>query len=180
MYNFSFFRDLIIIGANGRELSVSLAGHKNSHLFEDTLQTYRFRVNADSGWKPHYREIDFIGILSNISEIKVRATYSRGGWFFEKVKFFIKLCCILDIGYLHKFSMGSVKKGLKPEEGIPTPHADWVETCKCGEGYMGQFCESCVSGYRRAFKFGGSLAKCIKCDCHGHSDVCDPESGKFL
>jgi coxsackievirus/adenovirus receptor len=62
-------------------------------------------------------------------------------------------------------------------EDLTPKAADWVEICKCTEGFIGQFCESCAYGFKRARKFGGPLTKCIKCDCHGHSDSCEPESG---
>lgn len=80
------------------------------------------------------------------------------------------------MGFLSEIHLGSAS--LAPSAENPQS-ADWVETCKCTEGFVGQFCESCAPGYKRALKFGGPLTKCIKCECHGHSDSCDAESGIF-
>ncbi|KAI6173803.1 hypothetical protein M3Y98_01121600 [Aphelenchoides besseyi] len=155
-------RDVILVGANGQELTLSITAQNNLPP-SSTEQTYRFRVHANSQlqWNPRLREIDFIGILSNLTAIKIRGTYSNG-----------------DVGFLSNFRLGSA--GLVVPEGAETQPAEWVESCQCGEEYVGQFCESCASGYKRVFPFGGPLAKCIKCDCHGHSDSCDAESGACI
>ena len=76
-----------------------------------------------------------------------------------------------DVGFLHSLSIesASTAPGRKP--------ATWVETCKCSHEYRGQFCELCAPGYKRAVAFGGALAKCVRCECHGHGETCDAESG---
>jgi coxsackievirus/adenovirus receptor len=56
----------------------------------------------------------------------------------------------------------------------------WVEVCDCLPGFVGQFCESCEPGFRREIKFGGPFNRCVKCDCHGHSDSCEAESGMII
>jgi coxsackievirus/adenovirus receptor len=58
--------------------------------------------------------------------------------------------------------------------------AKWVESCECPVGFVGQHCESCGPGYRRDKKFGGAFARCIKCECHGHADLCEAESGRCI
>lgn len=49
--------------------------------------------------------------------------------------------------------------------------------CTCPDGYVGQFCESCAPGYRHDPSNGGPFARCIPCNCNGHADVCDIETG---
>ena len=53
-----------------------------------------------------------------------------------------------------------------------------IELCRCVEGYVGQFCEDCAPGYLRDPAYGGPLTRCIPCNCHGHSDVCNVNTGK--
>ncbi|KAF8367906.1 lam-3 [Pristionchus pacificus] len=54
-----------------------------------------------------------------------------------------------------------------------------VEVCGCPDNYGGRSCESCISGFRRV---GNQLhgGQCVKCECEGHSDKCDPWSGACL
>ena len=52
-----------------------------------------------------------------------------------------------------------------------------IEQCMCPDQYVGQFCESCAPGYRRETPFGGRSSECVPCECNGHSDTCDAESG---
>lgn len=62
------------------------------------------------------------------------------------------------------------------EEYSPNGVAHAVEQCLCPPGYKGLSCEECASGYYRsqAGPYGGF---CVPCQCHGHSDVCDPVTG---
>ena len=61
--------------------------------------------------------------------------------------------------------------------GSPVSH---VEQCRCLDGYVGQFCEDCAAGYRREPVNGGPFARCVPCNCHGHSDQCDVNTGKCI
>ncbi|ESO88858.1 hypothetical protein LOTGIDRAFT_125410, partial [Lottia gigantea] len=51
-----------------------------------------------------------------------------------------------------------------------------VEECACPRGYKGLSCEDCDTGYTRTGS-GLYLGLCGRCQCNGHSNECDPESG---
>ncbi|KAJ8286885.1 hypothetical protein GJAV_G00044500 [Gymnothorax javanicus] len=52
----------------------------------------------------------------------------------------------------------------------------WVEQCTCPLGHMGQFCEHCISGYKREVPNGGPFIRCVPCTCNQHGD-CLQETG---
>ncbi|KAL5013503.1 hypothetical protein ScPMuIL_007773 [Solemya velum] len=50
-----------------------------------------------------------------------------------------------------------------------------VEDCTCPTGYQGLSCQDCAPGFYR--QTGDFLGVCRPCNCHGHSNDCDPASG---
>uniref|UniRef100_A0A183CJ16 Laminin EGF-like domain-containing protein n=1 Tax=Globodera pallida TaxID=36090 RepID=A0A183CJ16_GLOPA len=153
----------MLIGANGRSLTLNLASQGNPRP-TDYFQNYRFRIHADPRlqWSPASHEVDFISVLSNLSEIRIKGTFSRG-----------------DVGFMSQFSMGSATDVFELDnDGIPRGRTDWVERCVCPSAYSGQFCQFCRPGHKRADPFGGPLTKCVPCQCNEHAKECDAESGK--
>nr|Q05793.1 RecName: Full=Basement membrane-specific heparan sulfate proteoglycan core protein; Short=HSPG; Contains: RecName: Full=Endorepellin; Contains: RecName: Full=LG3 peptide; Flags: Precursor [Mus musculus]AAA39911.1 perlecan [Mus musculus] len=51
-----------------------------------------------------------------------------------------------------------------------------VEQCTCPPGYRGPSCQDCDTGYTRV-PSGLYLGTCERCNCHGHSETCEPETG---
>lgn len=84
--------------------------------------------------------------------------------------FFYFLSCA-GAGFLEEVTLVTARPGY----GDAAP---WVEVCSCPVGYIGQFCESCAPGYRRENPKLGPYSPCVLCTCNGHSDTCDPETGK--
>lgn len=52
-----------------------------------------------------------------------------------------------------------------------------VEQCNCPPNYKGTSCEECAQGYYRVQR-GPYLGVCVPCNCNGHSNECDPVTGK--
>ncbi|XP_033223143.1 laminin subunit gamma-1 isoform X2 [Belonocnema kinseyi] len=151
-------RDLILEGGNGEQITQPIFGQDN-RLPTVTPQEFRFKLHehADYGWQPRFSARDFISILSNLTAIKIRGTYTHRGK-----------------GFLDDVKLETALRGAAGES------ADWVEHCKCPTGYVGQFCESCAPGYHHEPPNGGPFAICVPCNCNGHADICDPEAGQCI
>ncbi|XP_017881365.1 laminin subunit alpha [Ceratina calcarata] len=57
--------------------------------------------------------------------------------------------------------------------------ASSVEQCQCPPNYQGLSCEECAPGYYRV-ESGPHGGYCVRCECNGHSDICDVDTGICL
>ncbi|XP_059200059.1 laminin subunit gamma-1 isoform X2 [Centropristis striata] len=145
--------DLVLEGADLR-VAVPLIAQGNAYPNEN-MQTYVFRLHdsTDYPWRPTISHADFQKLLHNLTAVKIRGTYS------EK-----------SAGYLDDVTLVTARRG-------PGVSAHWVERCTCPQGYQGQHCEQCTLGYRRARPELGAFSSCEPCNCNGHSEACNPDSG---
>ncbi|GLV33913.1 Laminin B2 [Carabus blaptoides fortunei] len=132
---------------------------QNNQLPSVQNQQYVFKLHEhpDYGWHPRLSARAFMSILTNLTAIKIRATYTPHG-----------------VGFLDDVQLESANR---VSAGAP---ATWVERCTCPQGYVGQFCESCAPGYRHSPALGGPFMPCIPCDCNKHSDICESETGRCI
>ncbi|XP_065226711.1 laminin subunit gamma-1 [Planococcus citri] len=149
--------DIILEGA-GRTVSRTIFGQDNN-LPGTSLQLYKFKLheNPDYGWQPRLSSREFITLLSNLTAIKIKGTYTPQG-----------------VGFLDDVSLESARRGAA---GTPAP---WVETCTCPENYVGQFCESCAPGTRHEIISGGAFSTCVPCNCNEHAKICDADTGRCI
>ncbi|XP_059472124.1 laminin subunit gamma-1 isoform X2 [Neocloeon triangulifer] len=148
----------IILEGDGEKVVQTIFGQGND-LPKTSIREYTFRLHEDSeyGWQPRLSAREYMRILSNLTAIKIRGTYTYDG-----------------VGYLKDFKLQTARRdtGGKP--------ANWIEMCTCPEGYVGQFCESCAPGYRHEPNYGGRFARCVPCNCNGHADICDADTGRCI
>nr|KAG5699979.1 hypothetical protein BaRGS_001798 [Batillaria attramentaria] len=149
----------IVIEGSGQSIATHIFAQSNP-VPGVQPQYYAFRLHEDPDyqWSPRLKAQDFISILSNVTAVKIRATYSPDG-----------------VGFIDNIQLGTARQGFNTG-----PEALWVEQCTCPDGYIGQFCESCAPGYRRDVLNGGSFARCVPCECNGHSDICDVNTGRCI
>lgn len=149
--------DIVLEGA-GLSIAAPIFAQGNS-LPSTVKQEYKFRLHENSqfGWSPRLASRDFISLLSNLTAIKIRGTYTYEGR-----------------GFLDDIKLDTARRGVF---GVM---ASWIEMCTCPEGYVGQYCESCAPGYRHKPASGGPFASCIPCDCNNHADICDSETGRCI
>ena len=55
-----------------------------------------------------------------------------------------------------------------------------VEDCRCPDGYTGLSCQRCADGYLSVSDGRGGLERCVRCNCNGHAESCDPDTGRCL
>ncbi|XP_054719317.1 laminin subunit gamma-1-like, partial [Uloborus diversus] len=149
--------DVVLEGAG---LAVSLPVFGQGNPLPSTFnQEFGFRLHEHSayGWNPRLTAHDFMSILSDVTALKIKVTYTPEG-----------------SGYLDNVRLGSAQRSPIGVE------ATWVEMCTCPDGYVGQFCESCGPGYRHDPPGGGKFARCVPCNCNGHAEYCDPETGRCI
>ncbi|XP_044156763.1 laminin subunit gamma-2 [Bufo gargarizans] len=144
--------DLILEGG-GLRVTAPLTTSKTS-LPCRIPQTYTFRLDelSFSPWTPKISHYDFRRLLSNVTSLKIRATYGE-----------------YSTGYLQSITLVSARLG-------PGDSAPWVEKCDCPAGYIGDSCEQCAQGYYRESPALGAFSPCVPCRCQG-GGRCDPETG---
>ncbi|BFG00372.1 basement membrane-specific heparan sulfate proteoglycan core protein [Drosophila madeirensis] len=97
--------------------------------------------------------------LSNITAIYIKATYTTS----------------TKEGALKQVSLDTATA-----TPLGTQRAYEVEECRCPTGYIGLSCETCAPGYKRDDVSGLYLGLCEPCECNGHSNQCDAESGDCI
>jgi laminin gamma 1 len=153
---------LPIYGATGS--SRSSGGGGGNQLPSNLVQTFTFKLDQNSGWMPTLTAHDFQRLLTNLSSIRIRASYVPS-----------------TRAILSDLKLSGAKK-YSPQDGQQQRDtlspALFVEECKCPAGHVGQHCESCADGYRREPINGGPFARCVPCNCNNHSISCDPNNGR--
>ncbi|XP_036374630.1 laminin subunit alpha-1-like, partial [Megalops cyprinoides] len=110
---------------------------------------------------------DFMSVLSNIKYILIKAWCGSG----------------MQQNRIWNVSMDTaVEWDMGPVGGEV---ARLIEVCECPEGYMGLSCQDCAHGYHRqplsqhSPKGQCPFARpCVPCQCHNHSQSCDPDTGR--
>ncbi|XP_059144332.1 laminin subunit alpha-like [Physella acuta] len=97
----------------------------------------------------------FMMILTSIESLQIRASHYTS---------------------MTETSLSDVSLEVASESGTGSL-ANSVEKCQCPPNYRGLSCEECSPGYYRV-RTPPFLGICLKCNCNGHSDTCDVETGE--
>ncbi|KAJ7341923.1 hypothetical protein JRQ81_007908, partial [Phrynocephalus forsythii] len=145
-----------------RHVAAPLNGQLTRHEIEMTEHEWKYYGDDPRASRTVTRE-DFMDVLYNIHYILIKATHGS----------FMRQSRISEI------SMEVAQEGSVSGR---TPRAQLIEKCDCPLGYSGLSCETCSLGFYRGpstsagRRPGPVLGPCVPCQCHGHSEMCDPES----
>lgn len=100
---------------------------------------------------------DFMHILRDLNAIYIRSTY----W---------------DHTVISQLTDVNLLMADDDEENYNLYEELAVEKCYCPPGYIGNSCEDCAPGYYRDPN-GPHGGYCVPCQCNGHADTCDCNTG---
>ncbi|XP_005389243.1 PREDICTED: laminin subunit alpha-2 isoform X4 [Chinchilla lanigera] len=168
--SFSTYRPQVIIRGGTpthariiiRHMAAPLIGQLTRHEIEMTEKEWKYFGDDPRISRTVSRE-DFMDTLYDIHYILIKATYGN----------FMRQSRISEIS-MELAELGHITAA--------TPPALLIEKCDCPSGYSGWSCETCSPGFYRlrpepgVRSPGPTLGKCVPCQCHGHSNLCDPET----
>ncbi|KFV88436.1 Laminin subunit alpha-2, partial [Struthio camelus australis] len=147
-----------------RHMAAPLIGQLTRHEIEMTEADFAWKYYGDDSRSSRTvsRE-DFLNVLYDVHYVLIKATHGN----------------IMRQSRISEISMEVAEDS--SVSGM-SPQAYLIEKCDCPLGYSGLSCESCSSGFYRlpsspaARTPAQSLGTCVVCQCHGHSNMCDPET----
>lgn len=98
-------------------------------------------------------------VLEDLREIRVRASYWSPS----------------ITASLSRVTLDVATEFYSPQYNVA---ASSVEECQCPPNYQGLSCEECAPGYYRVQP--GPHGGCVRCECNGHADTCDVNTGNCL
>ncbi|MBN3303592.1 LAMC3 protein, partial [Amia calva] len=143
----------VVLQGSGLTISALLSPLQGEEPSSVLQHTFVLRLQErEEGQQPVLSSFDYHRLLSNLTAIKIS---NAGGQ-----------------NYTSQLS-GVTLLSAAPSLWTSAP---WVEECVCPQGYAGEFCERCASGYKREIPNGGPFTRCLPCTCNQHG-TCDPETG---
>ncbi|XP_006029235.2 laminin subunit alpha-2 [Alligator sinensis] len=145
-----------------RYMAAPLIGQLTRHEIDMTEHEWKYHGDDPRVSRSVTRE-DFMNVLYDIHYILIKATHGS----------------IMRQSRISEISMEVAEEGRV--SGM-SPQAHMNEKCDCPLGYSGLSCEICSPGFYRLHSVSAgrrpsaSLGTCVVCECHGHSDMCDPET----
>ncbi|XP_014209765.1 laminin subunit alpha isoform X2 [Copidosoma floridanum] len=147
--------DVILQGADNFLMYRGEEQPPSNTIFPASVELVEANFETKQGLKATREQI--MVVLGDLRGIYIRATYWQPS---------------LTISLSHVF-LDVATERQNGDEGYEV--ASSVEQCQCPPNYRGLSCEECAKGYYRVSgPYGGY---CVKCQCNGHADACDVNTG---
>lgn len=156
--------DVILKGENSFISHFSFEQPASNLDYSSSVQLIEANFQVSSGANAKREHI--MEILNNLQGIYIRATYSNHSLTTRVSN--VKLDEAVELE--------------APYQSIPEDQLMFVKTveqCQCPPSYKGQSCEDCAPGYYR-ISSGPHGGYCVPCQCHGHANECDVNTGVCL
>ncbi|KAJ3653214.1 hypothetical protein Zmor_012478 [Zophobas morio] len=153
--------NVIIIGADGRKIAIG------NDFYSTSNETFNVKLK-ENGWYhlPSHSQNSFANIQDNPVDRK------------HFLSVMSNISCVLLRATFHTDQIESLLEEVTLHADDEDSSAD-VEKCFCPSGYSGLSCESCAFGYVRITTNTTTRESyCGKCDCNGHSESCNPDTGE--
>jgi laminin, alpha 3/5 len=159
--------DVILIGRNMTIIHTSLRQPSpTSEQFDNSVDVLETMfTHLDSGIRVSRAQL--MNVLSGLTSVQVRATYLPNQLNSVLIKF------EMDDG-VDQYLLDLTKSDAKNRPALS------VERCACPQFYQGYSCEQCIDGYHKVKSNGPGAFNCVPCQCNGHADRCDQDSGVCL
>lgn len=147
--------DVILEGKTQTIIHHSYEQPANEQAFQGSVKIVESSFTTLSG-SPVTRD-QFMHVLNQLNAIYIRATY----W---------------DEPLVSQLSDVYLVMADQDDENYDKYEELSVERCACPAGYIGNSCEDCAPGYYRDPN-GPHGGYCIPCQCNGHAETCDLNTG---
>ncbi|XP_050301015.1 laminin subunit alpha [Anthonomus grandis grandis] len=157
--------DVILQGANTYLSYSSIEQPPPVFMYNSEVSLVESIFDTPSG--DQARREHFMEVLKDLRGVYIRASYWTQG---ETTR-------LIDVSQdegitRQEFAERYGENQVAPED-MPS-----VERCACEPNYQGLSCEECSPGYYRVEgPYGGA---CVPCECNGHANECDVNTGKCL
>lgn len=151
--------DVILHGANTHVNHMGESHPSPAQQYQSTLNLKEENFALPNGVQAKREHI--MTVLQDLRGVFIRATYWNDS----------------VTSKISNVFLGSASPLSDYRDPFGLPMASSVEQCLCPPNYKGSSCEECAPGHYRTPTVGPHGGFCVPCQCNGHADICDVDTG---